>query len=53
MRDRGNLSSEAGPERLECLRRLGARHGLPALEPKTFWEVALAVEVAAARGARS
>jgi len=53
MRDQGNLSSEAGPERLECLRRLAARHGLPALEPKTFWEVALAVEAAAARVARS
>lgn len=52
MRDRGNLSSDWGPERLDCLRRLAARHGLPALEPKTFWEVARVVE-AAAGGARS
>lgn len=51
MREHGNLSSEMGRERIECLRRLAARHGLPTLEPKTFWEVALAVE-AAARGAR-
>ena len=53
MRESGNLSSEAGPERRECLRRLAARHGLPALEPKTFWEVAAVVEAAAARGIRS
>jgi len=51
LRPHGNLSSEAGPERRECLRRLAARHGLPALEPKTFWEVALAVGAAASRGA--
>lgn len=50
MRDQGNLSSDWGPERLECLRRLAARHGLPALEPRTFWEVAQVVE-AAGRGA--
>lgn len=47
MRERGNLSSDAGPERRECLRRLSERHGLPALEIKTFWEVAEAVAVAA------
>ena len=50
LREQGNLSSEAGPERLACLRRLEARHGLPPLEPKTFWEVVQAVEAAAARG---
>jgi glycosyltransferase involved in cell wall biosynthesis len=47
MREQGNLSSDVGPERLACLRRLAARHRLPALEPKTFWEVALAVDAAA------
>ncbi len=52
MREHGNLSSDVGHERRECLRRLAARHGLPALEIKTFWEVAMAVE-SAARGARS
>ena len=52
MRNQGNLSSHTGPERQACLDRLSARHGLPALEPKTFWEVALAVEAAAARGGR-
>lgn len=50
MRGQGNLSSEAGPERRECLRRLAERHGLPPLEVKTFWEVAAAVEAAAGRG---
>jgi glycosyltransferase involved in cell wall biosynthesis len=40
MRSAGNASADFGPERLECLRRLAARHGLPALEPRTFWEVA-------------
>jgi glycosyltransferase involved in cell wall biosynthesis len=53
MRDHGNLSSGAGPERLDCLRRLAARHGLPALEPKTFWEVALAVDAAVGRPTRA
>jgi glycosyltransferase involved in cell wall biosynthesis len=47
MREQGNLSSDVGPERLACLCRLAARHRLPALEPKTFWEVALAVDAAA------
>ncbi len=47
MRKQGNLSSDVGPERLACLDRLAARHRLPALEPKTFWEVALAVDAAA------
>lgn len=40
MRDYGNVSADFGPERLDCLRRLAERHGLPALEPRTFWEVA-------------
>lgn len=53
MREQGNLSSDAGPERQACLDRLAARHGLPPLAIKTFWEVALAVEAAAGRGARS
>jgi glycosyltransferase involved in cell wall biosynthesis len=51
MREQGNLSSEAGPERHACLRRLAERHRLPALEPKTFWEVARAVEAATGHGA--
>lgn len=47
MRDTGNASADFGPERLDCLRRLADRHGLPPLEPRTFWEVAQ--HVAAAR----
>ena len=47
MRDHGNASADFGPERLDCLRRLAERHGLPPLEPRTFWEVAQ--HVAAAR----
>jgi glycosyltransferase involved in cell wall biosynthesis len=47
MREHGNLSSEVHAERIACLRRLEERHGLPMLEPKTFWEVALAVAAAA------
>jgi glycosyltransferase involved in cell wall biosynthesis len=47
MRPQGNLSSARGGERLDCLRRLAAQHRLPPLEPKTFWEVALAVDLAA------
>jgi glycosyltransferase involved in cell wall biosynthesis len=43
LREAGNASADFGPERLECLRRLAARHGLPALEPRTFWEVAHAM----------
>jgi len=38
-----NASANRGPERRECLDRLSARHGLPALTIKTFWEVAEAV----------
>lgn len=51
MREHGNLSSELGPERQACLDRLAARHGLATLTPKTFWEVALAVEAARLRPA--
>jgi O-antigen biosynthesis protein len=40
MRDSGHLSGDRGPERRACLARLSERHLLPALEPKTFWEVA-------------
>lgn len=40
MRAEGNASADFGPERLADLRLLEARHGLPALVPKTFWEVA-------------
>lgn len=47
MREQGNASADFGPERLDCLRRLAERHGLPRLEPRTFWEVAQ--HVAAAR----
>src|SRR5262245_26468192 len=39
MRDTGNYSADFNPERLECLERLAQRHGLPKLEPRTFWEV--------------
>jgi glycosyltransferase involved in cell wall biosynthesis len=44
MRESGNASADFGAERIDCLRRLAARHGLPPLAPKTFWEVAEAVE---------
>jgi len=50
MREHGNLSSDSGPERVDCLRRLSARHGLPALEVKTFWEVAAVVAAARVPG---
>jgi glycosyltransferase involved in cell wall biosynthesis len=40
LREHGNLSSERGEERRAALDRLAARHGLPPLEIKTFWEVA-------------
>jgi glycosyltransferase involved in cell wall biosynthesis len=43
MRAEGNLSSDSGPVRIECLRRLAERHGLAALDVKTFWEVAAVV----------
>jgi glycosyltransferase involved in cell wall biosynthesis len=53
MREQGNLSNDRGAERRDCLARLAARHALPPLEPKTFWEVALAVEAASGRPAPS
>ena len=40
LRDEGNTSADFGPARLAYLERLAARHGLPKLEPRTFWEVA-------------
>lgn len=40
LRDQGNASADRGPERRACLDRLSARHGLPYLDIKTFWEVA-------------
>lgn len=43
LRERGNASSIVDAERLDCLARLAARHGLPELAPKTFWEVAQTV----------
>ena len=43
LRAQGNLSADRGAERLAALERLAARHRLPALEIKTFWEVANAV----------
>jgi len=52
MRASGNASADFGVERIECLRRLAARHGLPPIEPKTFWEVAETVASAGTRRAR-
>ncbi len=43
LREQGNASATRDAERLDCLARLSARHGLPTLSPKTFWEVAQAV----------
>ncbi len=40
LRESGNASAVRSDERLECLARLAERHGLPELEPRTFWEVA-------------
>ena len=40
MRESGNLSADFGPARRSYLGQLSARHGLPPLEPRTFWEVA-------------
>jgi hypothetical protein len=48
MRDHGNASSDFGAERIACLRKLADRHGLPPLEPRTFWEVAQIVGAAGA-----
>lgn len=52
LREQGNASADFGPECLECLARLAARHGLPRLEPRTFWEVAEIAARAQARAAR-
>ena len=52
MRQSGNASADFGAERRDCLLRLAARHGLPPIAPKTFWEVAEAVAAAQARGAK-
>ena len=41
LRPRGNASADFGELRRACLDRLAARHGLPPLAMKTFWEVAL------------
>lgn len=51
LREHGNLSSDTGPERVACLRRLASRHGLPELVTRTFWEVARVVGETAGRGA--
>jgi hypothetical protein len=40
MREGGNASADFGSERLADLERLQAKHGLPPLVPKTFWQVA-------------
>ena len=48
LRASGNASAEFSPERLDCLRRLGERHGFATPPPKTFWEVALALGEAGA-----
>ena len=40
MRESGHLSGDRGPQRQASLDRLAARHGLPPLVIKTFWEVA-------------
>ncbi len=53
MREQGNLSRDAGPERRECLQRLSERHRLPPLAIKTFWEVAAAVDAANRRMPRA
>jgi glycosyltransferase involved in cell wall biosynthesis len=45
LRERGNASADTGGERLDCLRRLAARHALERIEPKTFWEVAETVGI--------
>ena len=43
LRPEGNASADFGEERHACLARLSARHGLPPLEMRTFWEVAHAM----------
>lgn len=46
LRESGNASTDRGEGRIACLEKLAARHALPALELKTFWEVAEAVAAA-------
>jgi glycosyltransferase involved in cell wall biosynthesis len=43
LRPSGNASADFGAERHACLAQLAARHGLPPLEARTFWEVAHAM----------
>lgn len=43
LRESGNASADFGDTRRACLAKLALRHGLPALEPRTFWEVAQAL----------
>ena len=43
LRESGNASAAFTPERLDCLRRLGERHGFATPAPRTFWDVALAL----------
>jgi glycosyltransferase involved in cell wall biosynthesis len=50
LRATGNASADFGAERLDCLRRLAARHGLRPIEPKTFWEVAETIARTSTRG---
>lgn len=52
LRESGNASADFGAERLACLARLAARHGLETPAPKTFWEVAggLGAEASASPG---
>lgn len=40
LRPAGNASADLTATRIACLERLAARHGLPPLVPRTFWEVA-------------
>ena len=40
MREQGNASADFGPVRRACLDRLSARHGLPPLRLRTFWDIA-------------
>lgn len=46
LRETGNTSAVFTPERLDCLRALGERHGFATPPPKTFWEVACTVGAA-------
>lgn len=46
LRETGNTSAAFTPERLDCLRALGERHGFATPPPKTFWEVACTVGAA-------